>query len=165
MIENSKILRIKGSKEGIHQLEAFIEEICYEYNIFNNYFSNIQLALNEAYFNARLHGNGENDNAEIEISFFSDSKGLHFLVKDQGDGFDYENYQSMNIEDLLEADDNDNGKRGLLVIRMLVDEINFYDKGSVIEMIFYISSINYNLTIERKKHLELYFKNVVLLKT
>jgi serine/threonine-protein kinase RsbW len=165
MIEKSKKIRIKGSSDGIHQVEAFIEDICYEYNIFNSYFSNIQLALNEAYFNAREHGNKNDDNADIEISFFSDSKGLHFIIKDQGEGFDYESYKSMNIEDLLEADDNDNGKRGLLVIRMLVDELNFYENGSVIELIFYISSINYNLTLERKKQLELYFKNVVLLKT
>jgi len=165
MVEKRKILKVKGTKEGVHLLEAFVEEICYEYNIFNSYYSNIQLALNEAYFNARIHGNKTNDEAEIEIIFFSDAKGLHFLVKDEGDGFDYQEYQNINIDQFLDANYNDEGRRGLMVIRMLVDELNFYDNGKVIEVIFYISSINYNLTLERKKHLEKYFNNVILIKT
>lgn len=165
MIENSKKLSIKNSKEGIHLLEAFVEDICYEYNIINTYFSNIQVALNEAFFNAQIHGNKNEDESSIEVSFFSDSKGLHFLIKDEGEGFDFEVYQNLNIEELLEADDKDEGKKGFLVIRMLVDELNFYENGSLIELVFYISSINYTLTVERKKQLEQYFKNVVLLKS
>lgn len=165
MVEKKRILKIKGTKEGVHHLEAFIEEICYEYNIFNTYYGNIQLALNEAYFNARIHGNKTNDEAEVEIIFFSDAKGLHFLIKDEGEGFDYREYERINLDQFLAADYNDEGKRGLMVIRMLVDEMNFFENGRVIELIFYISSINYNLTLERIKHLEKYFNNVILIKT
>jgi len=164
MVENKRQIRIKSSGEGIHELEAFVEDICYEYNIINTYYSNIQLALNEAFFNAKVHGNENNPSSLIDVSFFSDQKGLHFVVKDEGDGFDYQKYIDSGLDDLPENDD-DQGKRGILVIKMLVDELNFYDKGSTIEMIFYISSINYSLTLERKRHLENYFKNVALYKT
>jgi serine/threonine-protein kinase RsbW len=163
MVENKKQIKVRSSREGIHELEAFIEDICYEYNIINTYYSNIQLALNEAFMNARVHGNDNDPDKNIEISFFSDQKGLHFLVKDEGDGFDFQSYLEKDITDLPEGDEQ--GERGILVIKMLVDELNFYDKGSTIELIFYISSINYSLTLERKKHLENYFKNVVLYKT
>ncbi|MBW6479007.1 MAG: ATP-binding protein [Bacteroidales bacterium] len=163
MVENKKKIKVRSSREGIHELEAFIEDICYEYNIINTYYSNIQLALNEAFVNARVHGNENDPDKKIDISFFSDQKGLHFLVKDEGDGFDFQNYVDKDISDLPEGDEQ--GERGILVIKMLVDELNFYDKGSTIELIFYISSINYSLTLERKKHLENYFKNVVLYKT
>lgn len=163
MVENKKQIRVKSSKDGIHELEAFIEDICYEYNIINTYYSNIQLALNEAFMNARVHGNDNKPERLIDISFFSDQKGLHFLVKDEGDGFDFQTYLDRDITDLPEGDEN--GERGILVIKMLVDELNFYDKGSTIELIFYISSINYSLTLERKKHLENYFKNVIFYKT
>ncbi len=163
MVENKKQIKVRSSREGIHELEAFIEDICYEYNIVNTYYSNIQLALNEAFMNARVHGNDNNPDKNIEISFFSDQKGLHFLVKDEGDGFDFQSYLEKDITDLPEGDEE--GERGILVIKMLVDELNFYDKGSTIELIFYISSINYSLTLERKKHLENYFKNVILYKT
>jgi serine/threonine-protein kinase RsbW len=163
MVENKKQIKVRSSREGIHELEAFIEDICYEYNIINTYYSNIQLALNEAFMNARVHGNNNDPEKKIDISFFSDQKGLHFLVKDEGDGFDFQNYLDKDITDLPEGDEQ--GERGILVIKMLVDELNFYDKGSTIELIFYISSINYSLTLERKKHLENYFKNVILYKT
>ncbi len=162
MIENKRNVRVKSSGEEIHLLEAFVEDICYEYNIINTYYSNIQLALNEAWFNARIHGNDSNPDALIDVSFFSDQKGLHFIVKDEGEGFDYQGYIDTNVEDLPEESD---GKRGILVIKMLVDELNFFDNGSTIELVFYISSINYSLTLERKKHLENYFKNVFLYKT
>ncbi len=163
MVENKREIRIKATDEGIHQLESFIEDICYEYNIINTYYSNIQLALNEAYFNAKVHGNQNNPESHIDVSFFSDAKGLHFVVKDEGEGFDYQKYTEIGFEDL--PDGEGEGNRGILVIKLLADEINFYDFGSTIELIFYISSINYSLTIERKKHLENYFKNVLLFKT
>jgi serine/threonine-protein kinase RsbW len=163
MVENKRNIRIKSSGEGVHELEAFVEDICYEYNIINTYYSNIQLALNEAYFNAKVHGNQNKPDSWIEVSFFSDQKGLHFIVKDEGEGFDYQSYIDADITDL--PDDISQAKRGILVIKLLVDELNFYDEGSTIELIFYISSINYSLTLERKKHLENYFKNVFLYKT
>ncbi|MFN3554402.1 MAG: ATP-binding protein [Bacteroidales bacterium] len=163
MVENKKQIRIPSSKEGIHQLEAFIEDICYEYNIINTYYGNIQLAMSEAFFNAKVHGNKNNQDSLIDISFFSDKKGLHFVVKDEGEGFDFQKYLDQDITDL--PDDGDESGRGILVIKMLVDELNFYDQGKTIELIFYISSINYTLTLERKKHLENYFKNVTLYKT
>ncbi len=163
MVENKKQIKVRSSREGIHDLESFVEDICYEYNIINTYYSNIQLALNEAFVNARVHGNENDPEKNIEISFFSDQKGLHFLVKDEGDGFDFQNYLDRDITDLPEGDEQ--GERGILVIKMLVDEMNFYDKGSTIELVFYISSINYSLTLERKKHLENYFNNVIFYKT
>jgi serine/threonine-protein kinase RsbW len=163
MVENKKNIKIKSSDEGIHELESFIEDICYEYNIINSYYSNIQLALNEAFMNAKIHGNSNNPELLVDISFFSDQQGLHFVVKDEGVGFDYQKYIDSGFEDLPDGDGE--GQRGILVIKLLVDELNFYDKGNTIELIFYISSINYDLTVERKRHLENYFKNVSLYKT
>jgi len=163
MVENKKEISIKSSPQGIHELEAFIEDICYEYNIMNSYYSNIQLALNEAFMNAKTHGNKNEPSKKIDVSFFSDAKGLHFIISDDGEGFDYQKYESLKIEEI--PDNKDLDKRGILVIKLLVDELNFYDKGSTIELIFYISSINYNLSIERKKHLENYFNSVKIYKT
>lgn len=163
MVENNRNIRIQSSDEGVHALEAFVEDICYEYNIINTYYSNIQLALNEAFVNARIHGNDNNPQGWIDISFFSDKKGLHFIIRDEGEGFDFQPYIDFGIDDLPEG--NEDGKRGILVIKMLVDEMNFMENGKAIELIFYISSINYSLTLERIKHLESYFKNVFLIKT
>ena len=164
MVENKRNIKIKSSIEGLNELEAFIEDICYEYNIINTYYSNIQLAMNEVFINAKDHGNKNQPDACIDISFFSDEKGLHFIVQDEGDGFDYQKYMVAGVDELI-VDDESESKKGLLVIKMLVDELNFLNNGNTIELIFYISSINYTLTLERKKHLENYFKNVILYKT
>lgn len=163
MVEKSKEIRIKSSIEGIHELEAFVEDICYEYNIFNSYYSSIQLALNEAFNNARMHGNKDNPDLWIDVSFFSDQKGLHFIVKDEGVGFDYKRYTEKDIDDLLLEEGSD-AANGILVIKMLVDELNFMNSGNTIELIFYISSINYSLTLERARHLKSYFNSVSVFK-
>ncbi len=163
MVENKKQITIQNSHEGIHLLEAFIEDICYEYNIMNSYYSNIQLALNEAYFNAKVHGNKNNEDTKIQVSFFSDQKGLHFLIKDEGDGFDFSQYISDDFTDKF-VEDTDKKSQGLLIIKLLVDELNFYDQGRTVELIFYISTINYSMTLERIKHLESYFKNITVIK-
>lgn len=160
MIENKKSIQIPASNEGINQLEAFIEDICYHYNIINSYYSNIQLAVNEAFLNAKIHGNKNNEESFIDVYFFSDSKGLHFIISDQGTGYKYEKYLQ---DDLIDHID-DNKSRGLIMIKLLVDEMNISEGGKTIELIFYISTINYTLTAERKKLLENYFKNVSYIK-
>lgn len=165
MVENKKQINVSSTSEGLNQLEAFIEDICYEYNIMNTWYSNIQLALNEVFINAKVHGNKNNPNASIGISFYSDSKGLHFIVQDEGKGFDYQHYIAINAEDLPEEGNNDSDARGIIVIKMLADEVHFLNEGNTIELIFYISSINYSLTLERSKHLQNYFSKIVLYKS
>lgn len=157
MVVKSKNLRIQSSLKDLYLLEAFVEDICYEYNIFNSYYGNIQVALFEAFENARVHGNGNKEEQFIDVSFYADYKGLHFTVKNEGVGFDYQVYTDIDFELMDEAHAD---KRGLLLIQLLADEVHFHDHGKQIEMIFYISSINYSLTISRQKGLSEYFAKV-----
>lgn len=160
MVEKNRQVKVKSSNKGLNELESFIEEICYEYNIINTYYSNIQLALNEVFTNSRVYKEADNQANDIEILFFSDQKGLHFVLKEEQEGFDFKDFQNLDMYE----DDLSEESKGMLIIKMLVDELNIADSMKAIELVFYISSINYSLTVERKKHLENYFKNVTLYK-
>ncbi len=147
-------LKVKSVISEVHKLEKFVEELCDEYNINNSYFGNILLSLTEAFENAIFHGNGSDASKIVSISFESRPKGLLFQVQDEGKGFDYQ-----NVPDATDVEGNPDKKgSGLFMIRALADEVNFIDKGRCIQILFYISSINQQIAIDRIQSLQDFIK-------
>lgn len=153
MIEKKQFLSLKSTKENIHQVERFVEDICDEFNINNTYFGNILVALTEAVSNAIVHGNKNEENKDINITFESKPIGLSFTIQDQGEGFDFNNIPDPT--DLAVELKEEEG-RGIFLMKALADEVNFLDKGKSIELIFKISSINQELALDRIKQLQLF---------
>lgn len=153
MIEKSKSIVLFSKKVMIHEVEGFVEDICDEFNIFNSYFGNILLCVTEAFQNARVHGNKNDETKRIKITFESLPLGLYFRIEDEGEGFNFEPYLDQDFF----PEENSSGN-GLFLIKSLSDELHFYNNGKCIEIVFYISSINLDKLIERVKHLDGYFK-------
>jgi serine/threonine-protein kinase RsbW len=148
-------LKLQSSITEIHKLEKFVEEICDEYNINNSYFGNILLSLTEAFENALFHGNKSNPAKLVKISFESKPKGLLFEVHDEGKGFDFN-----NIPDATDIEGNPEKRgAGLFMIKSLADEIHFSDQGRCIQILFYISSINQQIAIDRIQSLNSFIKS------
>lgn len=147
MRQEQMSLRLKSLPESIHQVEKLIEEVCDNYNLNHNYLGCITVALTEAFNNALIHGNQNNPEKFIQISFEKGPNGLAFTVKDEGAGFDYTKI----------PDTKDDGKekvfpgRGLFLIKTLSDDVNYSAKGNEIEIGFKISSINYETAVDRIK--------------
>ena len=113
------------------------------------------IAITEAVKNAIIHGNANDKRKKVRIEFSSDSKGLSFKVIDEGGGFDFENLPSpLNG---LNGEANEVG-RGIFLIRSLADDVNFNESGNEIELIFKISSINQETSIDRIAKLKQYNK-------
>ncbi|MBC8147003.1 MAG: ATP-binding protein [Bacteroidetes bacterium] len=155
MAKKLRKIEFKSAKENIHLVEKFVEEICDEYNIYNSYFGNIIIALTEATTNAIFHGNQEDKYKSVVTTFESKKIGLIFMVEDMGDGFDYQNIPDPT--DISIENSEELGK-GIFLIKSLADEVNFYEDGRIIEIIFKISSINNEATIERINMLKAYSK-------
>ncbi|NVO01476.1 MAG: ATP-binding protein [Bacteroidetes bacterium] len=153
MIEKKQFLSLKSTKENIHQVEKFVEDICDEFNINNTYFGNILVALTEALSNAIVHGNKNDVNKDINITFESKPIGLSFTIQDEGNGFDFNNIPDPT--DLAVELKNEEG-RGIFLMKVLADEVNFLDNGKSIELIFKISSINQELALDRIKQLQIF---------
>jgi serine/threonine-protein kinase RsbW len=153
MIEKKQFLSLKSTKENIHQVEKFVEDICDEFNINNTYFGNILVALTEAVSNAIVHGNKNEVNKDIHITFESKPIGLSFTIQDQGNGFDFNNIPDPTD---LAVELNEEEGRGIFLMKVLADEVNFLENGKSIELIFKISSINQELALERIKQLQLF---------
>ena len=150
-----KELRIASRLESLTQVERFVEEICDAYYITNSYFGNILLAIEEGVKNAIIHGNKQDPQKDVLVTFTSLANRLCFVISDEGSGFD-----TYKVPDPLSADDADietTGK-GIFLIRSLADKMQFNPSGNQVEIIFYISSIYHETTLNRISQLNRYFQ-------
>jgi serine/threonine-protein kinase RsbW len=145
-----KKLKINSIQKNISRVEKFVEEICDENYISNNYFGNIMLAIEEAVRNAIVHGNKEVSKKQVSLIFFRKKNGLSFTIEDEGEGF--------NLQDIPNPLDSDTALgNGIFLIRSLADKVNYNSTGNQVELIFTISSINQETTLNRISQLKRYF--------
>jgi serine/threonine-protein kinase RsbW len=149
-----KEIRIPSSSESLSMVENFVDEICEAYYITNSYYSNILIAILEGVKNAILHGNKKNPEKQVKLSFKSVPNGLCFTIKDQGDGFNFRNVPSP-----IEAAEGqtENVGKGIFLICSLADQVSYNSKGNVVEIVFFISSINQETTLNRISQVHRYF--------
>ena len=154
-------LKFSSSLESIHEVERFVEEISNQYHLNDNYFGNIMVALTEACRNAIIHGNAEDPAKNVHILMESKPEGLTFSVIDQGAGFNYKPYSS--LDSLLLSDDIKG--RGILLILSVADEVKFSNKGRVIKMLFRIAGVENEVMDERNRLMKEYFKETKKVKS
>ena len=119
--------------ENLSLVEKFIDNVCEENKVNQDYYGNILIALTEAVNNAIFHGNSSDPKKKVTVSCKSANSGsLAFTVEDQGSGFDYgtlpDPTDPANIE-------NPNG-RGVFLMKHLADKVEFYDNGRKVELTF-----------------------------
>jgi serine/threonine-protein kinase RsbW len=146
MISETLQLVLPSLPASIHQVEKFVENICDEYNINNTYFGNILVTLTEAFENAMIHGNSNDQSKNVNITFTSKPEGLSFMISDEGNGFDVS--QVPDPTDINFNNETNKG-RGIFLIKSLADDVKFLDNGKKVEILFKIASINSELAIGR----------------
>lgn len=127
---NDMILDTESS--SIQKVEKYIDNICSKYNVNNDYYGNILIALTEAVNNAMCHGNGMDPLKKVKLSYKTEKDELDFFVEDEGPGF---NYDSLPDPTDPENIDKPNG-RGVFLMKHLADEVNFHNEGKIIELKF-----------------------------
>jgi hypothetical protein len=158
MVEKERKIRVNTRKKDTHAIEAFVEKICDDFGIFNSYYGNILFTVNEAVnFAASQKGGGPE---YVDIQFVSKPEGLVFQVF-LGDRFlEIAVLFSKNIDEMLEKEELTEQERNTVMIRMLSDEVKFDPDREMMELVFYISSINQHLTHERIQVLDAYFEKL-----
>jgi serine/threonine-protein kinase RsbW len=131
LAENQKI-RIASRAENIILVERMIEDVCDLFNISEDYYGNILVAITEAVNNAIYHGNQANPKKNIDIFFKSFPDHVSFIVKDEGTGFNYSNLPDPTNPENIEKP---NG-RGVFLMRNLADNVSFEDNGSKVVLDF-----------------------------
>jgi hypothetical protein len=151
MKQDYRELVITGNKE-ITKLERFVEEICDYYNINNEYFGNILLATTEA-AGILFSLNESAEDGKVSITFDRNTKGLIFKIK-LGKEVD----MVENAEDILDLEIRKHKlSRDIFIIKALTDEITISVNAKSIILVFYVSSMNYEKSLQRINQLKEYW--------
>ena len=94
---------------------------------------NIAICLEELLSNALIHGNRNNKEKQIALRMRFDAERFILAVKDEGDGFDATTY----LEKIRNNQAAIPEKRGLFITDLLVDELQFNDKGNEVTAVIY----------------------------
>lgn len=123
-------------KENVAHVEKLIDEICAFYNIGDEHYGNMLVALTEAVSNAIYHGNQLNPDKVVKFYYESKNGMLCFTVSDEGNGYNPELIPDPTDPQNLESP---NG-RGVFLMKKLTDGIKFHDEGRRIELQFRITN-------------------------
>lgn len=135
LMEQQK-LRIASKCENIILVEKLIEDVCEAFNINEDNYGNILVALTEAVNNAIQHGNKSNPDKSIEIEFTPKDNSLLFIVEDEGEGFDFDNLPDPTDPSNIEKP---NG-RGVFLMRHLADNVEYENNGRRVHLKFNLSA-------------------------
>ena len=125
-------LSFPSKAENLNQVEVLINDLSEKFEVNEDYYGNILIALTEAVNNAIHHGNKSNPNKEVKIISNTDGSVLKFTIKDDGPGFDFDNLPDPTDPQNIEKPHG----RGVFLMRNLADEIEFNDEGATVVMSF-----------------------------
>ncbi|MEP5611324.1 MAG: ATP-binding protein [Cyclobacteriaceae bacterium] len=128
-------IQIPSLPENIRIVESFIDNVKEKYSLDDDIYGNIMIAVTESVNNAILHGNNSDNSKNVSLNLSLEDSQIKFTVKDQGQGFDFENLADPTLPENLDKP----GGRGIFLMKNLSDEVNFKDAGSTAELSFYLT--------------------------
>ena len=133
---NTISIQVPSITENIRMIESFIDNAKERYQLDDDIYGNIMIAVTEAVNNAIKHGNANNKSKNVFLSLSLHKNLIQFIVKDEGSGFNYENLPDPTAPENLEKP----GGRGIFLMKHLSDEVNFKENGRVVELSFYMNA-------------------------
>ncbi|MEM6642794.1 MAG: ATP-binding protein [Bacteroidota bacterium] len=128
-------LEIPSLPENIRVVESFIDNAKEKYQLNDDIYGNIMIAVTESVNNAIVHGNNSDNKKNVQLHLFLEKSQIRFRVEDQGIGFDYENLPDPTLPENLSKP----GGRGIFLMKNLCDEVSFENEGRTAELCFYLS--------------------------
>jgi len=128
-------LQLKSQPESLGQVEKIIDNLRATYDVSEDMFGNMLVAITEAVTNAIYHGNKSDPTKKVHIQYQIKNNNLSFVVADEGPGFDYYNLPDPTAPENLEKECG----RGIFLMKHLTDQLIFADNGRVVELNFKIS--------------------------
>ncbi len=132
---NTINIQIPSISENIRMIESFIDNAKEKFQLNDDIYGNIMIAVTEAVNNAIKHGNDNDKSKNVSLSLSMQESMIQFLIKDEGLGFDYENLSDPTSPENVEKI----GGRGIFLMKHLSDEVEFKEKGKIVKLSFYIN--------------------------
>ncbi len=132
---NSINIEIPSLRENIRIIESFIDNAKEKFNLNDDIYGNIMIAVTEGVNNAIQHGNKNNKRKNVKITLSLNENLIKFRIRDEGNGFNYKNLPDPTSPENISKP----GGRGIFLMKHLSDEVAFIDDGREVELTFYIN--------------------------
>ncbi len=127
MTENKIELNLPSILESVDKAASEAESFARQNGFGDEALFAIDMAVREAVANAIKHGNKQDADKFVEVTYISLQKGLEVTVRDFGEGFEVEDVPDpTNPENLLKA----NG-RGVLFMKTFMEEVEWIQHQQV----------------------------------
>ena len=87
---NTISIQVPSIAENIRMIESFIDNAKERFDLDDDIYGNIMIAVTEAVNNAIKHGNSGDKKKNVYLSLSLDESLIKFVVKDEGGGFDFQ---------------------------------------------------------------------------
>lgn len=129
-------IEIPSLSDNIRMIESFIDNAKEKFQLNEDIYGNIMIAVTEAVNNAIRHGNKGDSSKNVSLGLSLEEGMIKFKVVDEGTGFDFHNLPDPTAPENLEKP----GGRGIFLMKHLADEVDFSENGKVVELSFYINT-------------------------
>jgi len=133
---NQLKIQIPSLIENIRVVESFIDNSKEKFNIEDDIYGNIMVAVTESVNNAIRHGNKFDKDKNVLLSLFVEQDCIKFEIEDEGNGFNHEALSDPTAPENLENP----GGRGIFLMRNLSDEVEFQNEGRKVQLTFFINN-------------------------
>ena len=131
---NSIKIEIPSLSENIRMIESFIDNAKDKFDLDDDIYGNIMIAVTEAVNNAIKHGNQKDKKKNVILALQLTEGRIVFIVEDQGLGFNYQELPDPTAPENIEKP----GGRGIFLMKHLADEVNFEEDGRIVSLVFYM---------------------------
>jgi serine/threonine-protein kinase RsbW len=126
---------IPSITENIRIIESFIDNAKEKFQLDDDIYGNIMIAVTESVNNAIMHGNKSDKSKSVTLSLSLNQNTINFTIMDEGKGFDFQNLPDPTSPENI---DKPSG-RGIFLMKHLSDEVSFKNNGSLVQLSFYMS--------------------------
>lgn len=133
-------LTTPSNTENLELIRHFTSHLAQKTGLTDMAVMEIEMAVEEACVNAIKHAHHNNEAKPLRLQIKIDNHKLTALVKDHGQGFDPPKRDGQNAREILARPQN--GGRGILMMKMLVDEVQFEGgngKGMQVRLVKYLA--------------------------
>ena len=131
---NAINIQIPSLVENIRIVESFIDNAKDKYDLDDDIYGNIMIAVIESVNNAIVHGNSGDKQKNVDLSVQFEEEQIKFIIQDEGNGFNFSDLPDPTAPENLER----TGGRGIFLMKHLADEVNFANDGQRVELTFYL---------------------------
>ncbi len=129
------IIQFSSETKNLILAENLIDEVSDKHQLSSEIYGNMLISIIEAVNNAITHGNKMNPQKNVTIELEFKEGILKFLISDEGPGFNFTVIPDPTSSENIEKPHG----RGIYLMQHLADEVNFYNNGSQVELIFKVS--------------------------